>query len=85
MILGLFIRNFKTYQGVNFVPLSDNHKFCGLLGRNGIGKSSVLEALDCFFNNKEWNFHYSVKRNGLKARPYIVPIFSIEKDADIPE
>lgn len=35
MILGLFIRNFKTYQGMNFVPLSDNHKFCGLLGKMG--------------------------------------------------
>jgi hypothetical protein len=85
MILGLFIRNFKTYQGMNFVPLSDNHKFCGLLGRNGIGKSSVLEALDCFFNGKEWNLHFTVKRNGLKVRPYIVPVFSINKDTRIPE
>lgn len=80
MILGLFIRNFKTYQGLKFIPLTDQYNFCGLLGKNGIGKSSVLEALDCFFNNKSWNFNFTVKKSGIsKAKPYIVPVFLVEK------
>ena len=46
MIVGIFLRHIKTYKGINFVPLSDGEKFCGLVGNNGIGKSTVLEALD---------------------------------------
>lgn len=80
MIIGIFLRNIKTYQGINYIPLSNGESFCGLLGENGIGKSSVLEALDCFFNHREWNYNISSKKSGLKsAKPYIVPIFLVEK------
>lgn len=80
MILGIFIRFFKTYRGINFIPITDNDQFCGLVGDNGIGKSSVLEALDTFFNSKSWNFNVAAKRSGItSSNPYIVPIFLIEK------
>ncbi|MBF8224490.1 AAA family ATPase [Halomonas sp. 328] len=82
MIIGSFLRYFKTYQGVNFVPITDQGNFCGLLGDNGIGKSSVLEALDCFFNGKQWNMNIATKKSGLeKTKPYIVPVFLVEKNA----
>lgn len=81
MIVGLFIRNFKTYQGIHFIPISSKHKFNGFLGDNGIGKSSILEALDCFFNNRKWNLNHSTKKSGVtNARPYIVPIFAVRKN-----
>jgi len=81
MIIGVFLRNIKTYQGINYIPLSNGENFCGLVGENGIGKSSVLEALECFFHHKEWNYNISHKRSGLKsAKPYIVPVFLIKKD-----
>ena len=54
MIVGIFLRYFKTYQGINYISITDEDRFCGLVGENGIGKSSVLEALDCFFNGKPW-------------------------------
>ncbi|WP_345974058.1 AAA family ATPase [Sulfurimonas sp. HSL3-7] len=80
MIIGTFIRFFKTYQGINFIPITDNDQFCGLVGENGIGKSSVLEALDTFFNSKSWNFNIAAKRSGLtSSNPYIVPIFLIKR------
>ena len=44
MIVGIFLRHIKTYKGINFIPLSDGEKFCGLVGNNGIGKSTVLEV-----------------------------------------
>ncbi|HAZ3892293.1 TPA: ATP-binding protein [Escherichia coli] len=81
MIAGVFIRNFKTYQGINYVPVSDSSNLSGFLGNNGIGKSSVLEALDCVFNDSSWNLNIVVKKSGLeKTEPYIVPFFILEHD-----
>lgn len=83
MIIGTFIRNVKTYSGINYIPLSFGQSFCGLLGNNGIGKSSVLEALDCIFNNKTWNHNIVVRKSGLTVtKPYIVPLYLV-KSSDI--
>ncbi len=80
MIVGVFLRYFKTYQGINYIPITDEDRFCGLVGENGIGKSSILEALDCFFNSKEWNFHTATKKSGKQStKPSIVPVFLIQK------
>lgn len=83
MIIGTLLRNFKTYSGINYIPLSNGHPYCGLVGNNGIGKSSVLEAIDCIFNQKPWNYNIIVRKSGFTTtRPHIVPIFLIKK-ADI--
>lgn len=80
MLIGVFIRYFKTYKGINFIPITDESNFCGLLGNNGIGKSSVLEALDCFFNGRAWNFNVATKKSGVNSTvPHIVPVFLIER------
>lgn len=81
MIIGTVLRNFKTYSGINYVPITHGQNFCGLVGNNGIGKSSVLEALDSFFNGKNWNFNIITKKSGFTTtRPHIVPIFLVHKD-----
>ncbi|WP_435337770.1 hypothetical protein [Acinetobacter sp. LH3_13] len=82
MIVGIFLRHIKTYKGINFIPLSDGEKFCGLVGNNGIGKSTILEALDkIFLSHKEWNINLSHNKSQDDSNiPYIVPIFLIEKD-----
>lgn len=80
MIIGIFLKYFKTYKGINFIPLADDSNFCGLLGVNGVGKSSILEALDCFFNNKQWNLNVATKKSGVSSTtPYIVPVFLVER------
>ena len=82
MIIGILLSNFKNYKDPTYIPLSNGEQFCGLVGKNGIGKSSVLEALDCFFNNKP--FKCNINTDKVKPRDnYIVPLFTIEKDADI--
>ncbi|MFJ5250079.1 AAA family ATPase [Serratia liquefaciens] len=82
MIVGIFLRNVKTYQGINYIPLSSGSAFCGLLGNNGVGKSSVLEALDTFFNDRAWVFNTVVKKGGKdKTNPHIVPIFILAKNS----
>ncbi len=80
MIIGIFLRYYKTYQGINYIPITDEDKFCGLVGDNGIGKSSVLESLDTFFNAKPWNFNTTTKKSGkASTKPQIVPIFLLER------
>ena len=44
MIIGVILRNFKTYKNINYIPLSNGESFSGFIGANGIGKSSILEC-----------------------------------------
>lgn len=77
MIIGVILRNFKVYRNLTYIPLSNNEPFCSLIGKNGIGKSSVLEALDFYFNGKEFK-----KNNSGSSKPeecYVVPIFCIKR------
>lgn len=80
MIIGIFLRHIKTYKGITFIPLSDGSSFCGMVGENGIGKSAVLESLETFFHNSEWNINNEHIAKTKKNIPYIIPIFLIEKD-----
>jgi len=80
MIIGIFLRHIKTYKGINFIPISDGSKFCGIVGENGVGKSTILESLDTFFHHKEWNINIDHVSKTATNRPYIMPIFLIEKN-----
>lgn len=81
MIIGMFIRYIKTYQSRVYIPLTDGDSFCGLIGENGIGKSSILEALDAFMNGKNWNYNFSVIEKGFNKRePEIIPVFLIPRN-----
>lgn len=84
MIIGVFLRHFKTYSGTNYIPLSSGSNFCGLVGNNGIGKSSILEAFDSLFNDKDWNINSGLKKaSNAIAGPHIVPVFMVKK-SDLP-
>ena len=78
MVVGVFLRNYKIYDGIKFVPISYGEKFTSYFGQNGIGKSSILESLDTFFNNREWNI-FNRKSSGYMNDAYIVPLFLIKK------
>ena len=45
----LTIANFRSYREPTTLHISD---FTALIGRNDVGKSTLLEALEIFFNNK---------------------------------
>ncbi|WP_299115905.1 AAA family ATPase [uncultured Winogradskyella sp.] len=59
MIAGLFLRNYKIYNGINFIPFINKltDKLNLFIGNNGAGKSSILEGLDTFFNGKPFIVH----------------------------
>lgn len=78
MIVGLFLKNYKIYNGLKFIPISNGTYFSAIFGSNGVGKSTVLEALDTYFNNREWNINKT--NTGYMNTPYIVPIFLLKND-----
>ncbi|WP_347362410.1 AAA family ATPase [Vibrio vulnificus] len=81
MIFSVILRNFKVYAGWHYIPLSTGEHFSSLVGENGVGKSSVLESLDVFFNApfKSWNYNHAISKSGFDRKPTICPIFIIEK------
>ncbi|MDH4870518.1 AAA family ATPase [Pseudomonas sp. BN515] len=79
MIFSLLLRNFKTYQGINYIALSNGRTFSALVGENGAGKSSVLEALNSYFNSADWNFNHTLSKGFQEREPFICPILLIEK------
>lgn len=79
MIASIIIRNFKIYKNITYIPLSNGTNFNGLIGANGIGKSSILEALDCFFNGKPWIKNIETKS---LSDSWVMPVF-IFKEGEI--
>lgn len=79
MLVGVFLRHFKIYKGARYIPFSINktENFNLFIGQNGAGKSSILEALDSFFNNRD--FIYNTHQNKFDA--FIAPLFLIEKSS----
>jgi len=62
MILAIELRHFKTYKGQKYIPISTvNERIISFIGDNGIGKSSILEALNVLFNGAEWNINLDAK------------------------
>lgn len=59
MILAVILRNYKCYKGICFIPLRRNiHQNMNMIiGDNGVGKSSVLESMNTFFNDAPWIFN----------------------------
>ena len=77
MVIGIFLKNYKVYSGLKFIPLANGTYFSAIFGPNGVGKSTILEALDTFFNDREWNINKS--STGYMNTPFIVPVFLINK------
>lgn len=78
MIIGVFLRHYKCYKNQHFIPFITNHNYSNLnviIGKNGSGKTSILEILDVYFNKKQLYLSHDEKR--LDA--YIAPIICIEK------
>lgn len=78
MILGIFINGYKSYRKSYYIPVAEKieDKYSTYIGNNGVGKSAIFEALDVFFNEREWNINKGATKNDI----YISPVFLIKKD-----
>lgn len=86
MLVGCLLRHFKVYENVVFTPitLGVDGSLAVFTGNNGVGKSSILEAIDHFFHQSKWIVNNRAKKN----EAYIAPLFLIEKDefnSDLPK
>ena len=48
-LLSMSLENFRSYKGRTVLNVGD---FTAIMGRNDVGKSTLLEALEIFFNNQ---------------------------------
>lgn len=78
MIVGVFINGFKSYAQTAYIHLctDENYKFTAIVGKNGTGKSAILEALNCYFKQGTWNINRGSKN---REDLFISPVFLIEK------
>lgn len=84
MIISLFLRHFKIYKGINYIPISEGENFASIIGENGCGKSSILESLDHLLNKKsstDWPINTEAKSEGISGDnfPFLAPLFLIKK------
>lgn len=49
-----FIKYYKVFQSLHFMPLTWKSNFAIYTWNNWAGKSSILQALDSYFNNINW-------------------------------
>lgn len=77
MIIGLIKRHYKIYNNINFIPISSSldNSLSLFIGNNGVGKSSILESINTFFNNGYWNR----SKNEKQDQTFICPVFLIKK------
>ncbi|MEA1709721.1 AAA family ATPase, partial [Salmonella enterica subsp. enterica serovar Minnesota] len=55
MIVGVILRNFKNFRNQHYIPLTINGNSSWLIGENGVGKSSTLQAIDNVLNRADIN------------------------------
>ncbi|MBF7993398.1 AAA family ATPase [Rahnella laticis] len=83
MIAGLFLRNFKSFKNQHYIPIMQDSSSSYFIGENGVGKSTVLSALNTVLNHNDINrldINNEIRSQGLETRePFIVPVFLIEK------
>ncbi len=74
------------FRGDHFIPLSSGSGFSSIIGDNGVGKSTILEALDIAFDRRffiDWPINNEAKAEGISGDnfPYLAPVFAIRKDS----
>lgn len=52
-LIAIKLENFRGYQGENLINIDSN--LTGIIGKNDAGKSTILEALDIFFENSSFD------------------------------
>jgi predicted ATP-dependent endonuclease of OLD family len=84
MIAGLLLRNYKSFRNQHYIPITLDSRASYFIGENGVGKSTILSALNTLLNHNDINrldINNETRSLGLDTRePFIVPVFLIEKE-----
>lgn len=84
MLVGLFVRHYKSYKATHFIPITRSRKNLAIyIGANGVGKSAILDALDKYFNGGAWSINSSARADGGLGGddkvPFIAPVFLVPR------
>ncbi len=79
MILGAVLRNYKCYSRTHYIPFYKDREenLNVIIGDNGVGKSTILEALDSLFNE---GTPWIVNSDSPSHESSVGALFLIEKD-----
>ena len=86
MIAGVFLKNFKAYSNLTFIPFIEHpsEKVTVFVGENGVGKSTLIEAVNCFLQKippSKWDI--TVDKNGKSSTnqngAFVGVVFLIKK------
>jgi putative ATP-dependent endonuclease of the OLD family len=72
----VILKNFRGYKD-DTIDLKDNMNV--LIGKNDVGKSTVLEALDIFFNDIKPDFN-DLNKNSIETKISIICLFEVDID-----
>lgn len=53
MIVGLILRNYKNFKNQHYIPITLDGNSSWLIGDNGVGKSTILQAIDTVLNQND--------------------------------
>lgn len=78
MLIGLFLRHYKCYKKLNYISFITPYnqpKLNLIVGNNGSGKSSLLEAIDVYFNKSK----FVLSKDEKWQEALVSPVFLIDK------
>ncbi|WP_099290964.1 ATP-binding protein [Butyricimonas sp. Marseille-P3923] len=75
----LYLENFRGYEKIT-IPFNNNLNV--IIGKNDVGKSTILEALEIFFNNETVKIEIEDLRVGAVPRIVIGVAFQIDKSKE---
>lgn len=75
----LYLENFRGFEKIT-IPFNDNLNV--IIGKNDVGKSTVLEALEIFFNNETVKIEIEDLKVGASSQMTIGVVFEVEPEKE---
>ena len=79
IIRKLYLENFRGYEKIE-VPFTDNLNV--IIGKNDVGKSTILEALEIFFNNETVKIEIDDLKVGASPQIVIGITFQVDENKE---
>lgn len=79
IIRKLYLKNFRGYEKIE-VPFTDNLNV--IIGKNDVGKSTILEALEIFFNNETVKIEIDDLKVGASPQIVIGITFQVDENKE---
>ncbi|WP_143463756.1 AAA family ATPase [Levilactobacillus enshiensis] len=82
MILGCLIDGYKSFKKLQYISFikDEEEAYTAILGKNGVGKSAILEALNFLLNYQVTKISWNMNKDRKSSKnAYVVGLFAIKK------